>query len=254
MVRHARLPFLLFLQHLVCNASPLRRAPASSILQDLSNTVVTKTVVTTITTQTQETKTVVTKEKPAEESEVSRFDNDSNVRLPVLPVSEGSTSVAEVMASMRRAAPREEVETIQFPAAASAYIRKDTHGDGGMLEDNMTDQSQPEHVAHAPDMGLLDVQEKHNLREKHQAQHFAKGNTEEASERKQEERVTDVAENADLQNSRDIQMSRWQSLLSTSEGSGNGMLPAACRLLFFLVGVIIVLLAACGCASAALLI
>merc|ERR1719191_596268 len=107
MARYARLPLLLICQHLLGQASPLRRpqSAAGSILQDLSKTVVTKTIVTTITTQTQETKTVVTKEKPAEDSEPGRLDNYSNRRQSMLPLSEGSTPMSEVFAQMRRAAP-----------------------------------------------------------------------------------------------------------------------------------------------------
>lgn len=262
MTRHVRLPFLLFLHQSFCKASPLRRAPASSVLQDMSKTVVTKTVVTTITTQTQETKTVVTKEKPAEDPEVSRFENDSNVRQSMLPVSEGSMSVAEVMASLRRSIPREreEVETIQFPSSPSAYFRKETHGDPGVIEDNVADQSQPEQSQREPETSLVDLREKHNVKEAQKAQHIGKSNAEASSQSKQDRVVESggtFVEKVDRQNQNqnlgDAKTSRWQSLLGTSAGVQSEMLPAACRLLFFLIGLVIVVLAACGCASAALL-
>lgn len=250
MARYARLPFLLLLQHSLSKANPLRslRHPASSnLLQDrsTSKTVFTKTVVTTITTQTQETKTVVTKEKPAEDPEVSRFENDSNSRLPV---SEGSTSMAEVVASMRRASPREDVETIQFPSSPAAY-----------------NVIQSEQAPHAPDMSLVDLQEKHKitLKEAHEPQHFVKSKAEAPTESKQEDHAADIVKKVDPQKSGDTKTSRWHSLpvlsllsLSQTEGLTEGsqfaMLPAACRLLFFLVGAVIVVLLACGCASAAL--
>lgn len=260
MTRHVSLSFLVFLHQSLCKASPLRRAPASSILQDLSQdlskTVVTKTVVTTITTQTQETKTVVTKEKPAEDTDVSRFDTDSSVRQSVLPVPEGSTSLAEVMASLRRAAPREELETIRFPSSPSAYFRKESHGDSGVFEDNVSEPSQSEHAPHASDVSFIDLQENHSLKDAHEVHHLAQGKDETSSESKQDHvdpQKTWDAKMVDPQKQWDAKMGRWQSFLTTSAGSQDMMLPAAFRLLFFLVGLVIVLLAACGCASAALL-
>jgi len=261
MACYARLPLLLTIQYSLIKASPLRRARASpsSVVQDLSKTVVTKTVVTTITTQ--ETKTVVTKEKPAEDPEPARLDNDNNGRQSILPLSEGSTSMAEVYDQLRRAAPREEVETIRFPSSPSAYFRKDGHGssasgDTGMLEDNVSDQSQPEQAPHSPELRFLDLQEKHDVSEEvkepeerhHEPQHSAKTKSETSTESKQ-----DVIEKVDHKVSGDSWTNRWQSFLSVSEGSDLGfqMLPAACRLLFFLVGVVVVFLIACGFASVA---
>jgi len=277
MARFARFPFLVLIQYSLSKGSPLRRpqvAPASSVLQDLSKTVVTKTVVTTITTQTQETKTVVTKEKPADDAESSRFDNDSsNVRQStstvaegstsdahanMLPVSEGSTSMAEVFASLRRAAPRDEVETIRFPSSPSAYFRKDSHGDAaGEDPSPLPDQSPPEQNS-----VLLDLQEKHEVKDAEEGRHeepkhFAKSQpaalpTVLASK---QDLVTDAVEKINSTKSVDPKTITWKSLISISQGSDseNAMLPAACRLLFFLIGVVIVVLAACGCASAALL-
>jgi len=262
MARYARLPFLLLLQHSLSKANPLaslrRPAASSRLLQDLSKTVVTKTVVTTITTQTQETKTVVTKEKPAEDPEVTRFDNDSSARQSM---AEGSTSMAEVLARSR-AAPREEVETIQFPASPSAYFRKETHGDTGMLDENLPEQNQMEQASDAsartaeasirtPDTSFLDLQEKHEVEEKRAAQRSGKRKILEAPF---ESKQLPIADKVDPLNSDDAKASRWQSLISVSAGSQFAMLPAACRLLFFLIGLVIVVLTACGCASAALLV
>jgi len=235
--------------------------------QDLSSkTVVTRTVVTTITTQTQETKTVVTKEKPAEDPETTRIDGDSR------HLSDGSTSMAEVLAQLRRAAPPEEVETIKFPSSPSAYSvrqddkflpQKDVHGDAGTLEENLTDHSQPEPSPRSLGISLLDVQGKHDItteikdpEERHQpASHFAKSKAEASPESAQLNRATAVMEKIDPKNSGSQKNNVWESLISISQGSGSGfgMLPAACRLLFFLIGFVIVLIAACGCASAALL-
>lgn len=255
MACYARLPLLLAIQYSLLKASPLRRARASpSVVQDLSKTVVTKTVVTTITTQETQT---FTKEKPAEDPEPARLDNDSNGRQSMLPLSEGSTSMAEVYDQLRRAAPREEVETIRFPSSPSAYYRKDVHGssasgDAGMLEDT-ADQSPPEQTPRSPELRIdaenllqvKDQEEKH-----HEPQHSAKTKLDTSPESKQ-----DVIEKVDPKVSGDSWTNRWQSFLSISEGSDLGfqMLPAACRLLFFLVGVVIVFCIACGFASVAVL-
>lgn len=266
MAGYARLPFLVILQQCISEASPLQRpveaasnlrprAPtsASSILQDLSKTIVTRTVVTTVT-QTQETKTV-------EYPEGTRMVSDATPRQSTLPVSEGSTPMAEVFAQLRRAAPQEELETIKFPSSPSAYITKDTHGDGVTHEDNLPDQSQPEISPHSPVVGLLDLQEKHydneavkDPEQKHQEALLSKSKVDTPQESKQDHNA-EVTEKTDVKNP-DIQKTGiMPSFISISGGVGSefGMLPAACRLLFFLIGFVIVLIAACGCASAALL-
>eukprot|EP00746_Dinoflagellata_sp_MGD_P000597 gnl/MRDRNA2_/MRDRNA2_101081_c0_seq1.p1 gnl/MRDRNA2_/MRDRNA2_101081_c0~~gnl/MRDRNA2_/MRDRNA2_101081_c0_seq1.p1 ORF type:complete len:270 (-),score=60.22 gnl/MRDRNA2_/MRDRNA2_101081_c0_seq1:26-835(-) len=268
MARYARLPLLLICQHLLAQASPLRRAraPARSMLQDQndldSKTVVTKTIVTTITTQTQETKTVVTKEKPTEDSEPTRLDNESNGRQSMLPLAEGSTPMAEVFAQMRRAAPRAEVETIRFPSSPESYFGKDSHGDTGMGEDNIAEQSQSEQAPHSSDLGGQEVKDQEEPH--HEPQHFPKAKPDTSLESKQDH-IAETLEKNDLKKSGDSPTklqsflgdapTRLQSFISLSEGSDSGfqMLPAACRLLFFLVGVVVVFLLACGFASAALL-
>jgi len=161
--------------------------------------------------------------------------------------------MAEVMASLRRVAPRDEVETIQFPSSQSAYFRKETHDDPGIFEDNVPDQHLPEQAPQAPDMSLVDLSEKHSVKEAHEPQQIAKSRPEARQESKQEDHAAAIVDKVDLPNPEDANTSRWQSLLSLSERSQSAMLPAACRLLFFLIGVVIVVLAACGCASAALL-
>jgi len=250
------------------------RTPARSVLQEQndvdSKTVVTKTIVTTITTQTQETKTVVTKEKPTEDSEPTRLDNESNGRQSMLPISEGSTPMAEVFAQMRRAAPREEVETIRFPSSPSSYIGKDSHGDPGVGEDSVVEQGQSEQAVkevkdqevkdqegqaeqaqHSSDLSGQEVKDQEEPH--HEPQHFPKAKPDTSLESKQDH-TTEIMEKVDPKKSVDS-TTRLQSFLSISEGADSGfqMLPAACRLLFFLVGVVIVFLLACGFASAALL-
>lgn len=219
------------------------------MLQDLSKTVVTKTVVTTITTQTQETKTVVTKEKPAEESEPGRLDNEPNGRQSMLPLAEGSTPMSEVLTQLRRTAPREEVETIRFPSSPSAYIGKDSQ-----IEDNLSDQNQSEQAPHSSDLRVQEVKDQEEAHHEPQPAAISLIQKPDASPEVKQDRVPDILEKANLKKAGDA-ASRWQSFLGISEGSDLGfqMLPAACRLLFFLIGVVVVFLVACGFASAALL-